>query len=133
MNRQQIYDEIKEMLGQVPTFFKSIPDSSLESEWRLMRQIQFEDGPIPVKYRQLIGIGVAAVNKCRYCALFHTEVARLFGATDQEIEDAVHTAKSSAGWSAYINGMQTDFEQFRDEVESIAKYVRSAKGKAVHA
>jgi AhpD family alkylhydroperoxidase len=122
MSRQKVYDEIKEMFGIVPTFMKSIPDSSLELEWQLMKQVQFEEGPIPNKYRELIGVGVAAAMKCHYCAVFHTEGARLNGATDAEIEDAVHFAKSSAGWSTYVNGMQIDFEQFKKEVAQMVAF-----------
>lgn len=125
MNRQQVYDQIKEMFGLVPGFFKAIPDSSLEMEWNLFKRVQFDEGPIPNKYRELMGLAIAAVTKCRYCAFFHSETARLNGATDAEIEDAVHFAKSSAGWSAYINGLQTDFEQFKDEVLQICEHVRS--------
>lgn len=125
MSRQKIYSEIKEMFGLVPTFIKSIPDSSLEAEWQLMKQVQFEEGPIPNKYRELIGVAVAAATKCRYCSVFHTEAARLNGATDAEIEDAVHFAKSSAGWSTYINGMQVDYEQFKREIAQMCEFVRS--------
>ena len=126
MSRQEVYYEIKKMFGIVPTFFKSIPDSSLELEWQLMKTIQFDESPIPAKYRELIGLGIAAVSKCRYCAVFHTEAAKLHGATDAEIEDAVHFAKSSAGWSAYLNGMQIDFDQFKDEVHQMVEFARSA-------
>jgi AhpD family alkylhydroperoxidase len=127
MNRKQIYAEIEEMLGLVPTFFKSVPDSSLELEWQLMKRVQMEDGPIPNKYRELIGVGIAASTKCRYCIFFHTEMARLNGATDAEIEDAVHFAKSSAGWSAWLNGLQFDYEQFQTEIRKIAQHVRAAQ------
>ena len=90
MSRQEIYREITEMFGLVPEFIQKIPDNSLEYEWNLMKQVQFVEGPIPNKYRELIGLGIAAVSKCRYCALFHTEVAKLNGATDAEIKkDAV--------------------------------------------
>ncbi len=125
MNRQQVYDDIKEMFGVVPGFLKAIPDSSLEMEWNLFKRVQFDEGPIPNKYRELMGLAIAAVTKCRYCAFFHTEAAKLNGATDAEIEDAVHFAKSSAGWSAYINGLQTEFEQFKDEVLQICEHIRS--------
>ncbi len=124
MNRQQIYDEIKELFGIVPTFFKSLPDNSLEAEWRLFRITQIDESAIPNKYKELIGLGIAAATKCRYCAYYHTEAARLNGATEAEIEDAVHYAKASAGWSAYINGLQVDYEQFKDEIQQMAKYVR---------
>ena len=80
-----------------PSFFKLVPDSSLRLEWDLFKRVQFEEGPIPNKYRELIGVAISAVTKRRYCAVYHTEVAKLNGATDAEIEDAVHYAKSSAG------------------------------------
>lgn len=125
MTRKEVFNEIEEMFGLVPSFFKAIPDSSLEMEWNLMKQIQFEEGPIPNKYRELMGIGIAASTKCRYCAFFHTEMAKLYGATKEEIEDAVHYAKSSAGWSTYINGLQLDYEEFKDEILQACEHVRS--------
>ena len=103
MTREDVYKEIEGMFGLVPSFFKEVPDSSLELEWKLFKRVQFDPGPIPNKYRELIGVAISAITKCRYCSVYHTEVARLNGATDAEIEDAVHYAKSSAGWSAYIN------------------------------
>lgn len=125
MNREEIYKEIEQMFGLVPSMFKAVPDSSLELEWKLFKRVQFDEGPIPNKYRELIGAAIAAVSKCRYCALYHTEVARLYGATDAEIEDAVHYAKSSAGWSTYINGIQLDYDQFQEEVRRACEHVRA--------
>jgi AhpD family alkylhydroperoxidase len=125
MNREEIYKEIGQMFGLVPSMFKAVPDSSLELEWKLFKRVQFDEGPIPNKYRELIGVAIAAVSKCRYCALYHTEVARLYGATDAEIEDAVHYAKSSAGWSTYINGLQLDFDQFQEEIRRACEHVRA--------
>jgi len=125
MTRQEVYNQITEMFGLVPSFFKELPDSTLELEWQLMKRSQFDEGPIPNKYRELIGVAISAITKCKYCAFFHTEIAKLNGATDQEIEDAVHYAKSSAGWSTYINGMQTDFEQFKKEILQACEHVRS--------
>jgi AhpD family alkylhydroperoxidase len=125
MNREKIYKEIEEMFGLVPSMFKSVPDSSLELEWRLFKTVQFEEGAISNKYRELIGVALSAISKCRFCAFYHTELAKLNGATDAEIEDAVHYAKSSAGWSTYINGLQIDYEKFKDEVSRACEHVRS--------
>jgi len=125
MDREGIYREIEEVLGLVPTFLKAVPDSELELEWHLMKRVQMDEGPIPNKYRELIGLGIAATTKCRHSTLYHTEMARLNGATDAEIEDAVHFAKSSAGWSAYLNGLQFDFEQFRKEILEITEIARA--------
>jgi AhpD family alkylhydroperoxidase len=127
MNREEIYKEMEHTLGLVPSFFKAIPDSTLELEWELFKKVQLDESPIPNKYRELIGLAIAGVTKCHYCAFFHTEAAKLFGASEEEIEDALHYAKSSAGWSTYVNGLQLDFEQFKDEVLRICEHVRSAQ------
>ncbi len=126
-SRDQIYNEVKETFGLVPSFLKTIPESTLEHEWELFKKIQIEAGAIPNKYRELIGLGLSAVSKCRYCTLFHTEMAKLFGATDREIEEAVHYAKSSAGWSAYLNGMQVDYDEFKDELRRAGEHVKGMK------
>jgi len=125
MTRMEVYREIEETLGLVPSFMKALPDDVLEHEWKIFRSIQLDEGKVPNKYRELIGIGIAAVSKCRYCTLYHTEAAKLFGATDEEINEALRFAKSSAGWSAYINGLQLDYEEFKDELRRIGNYVTS--------
>lgn len=124
MSREKIYKEIEEMFGVVPMMFKILPDSSLELEWKLYKQVQFEKGAIPNKYRELIGLAVSAVTKCKYCIFYHTELAKLFGATNEEIEDALHYAKSSVGWSTYISGHQLDFEKFKSEITHACDHVR---------
>ncbi len=129
MTREEIYDEIREMFGDVPTFLQKLPDSSLELEWHLMKRVQFDEGPIPNKYRELIGIGLSAARGCPYCVYFHTEAAKLNGATPEEIEDAIHFAKSSVGWSTYLHGLQIPVEEFRKEVDRIVDYVRKQQKK----
>ncbi len=124
MTRKEVFMEIEQTLGKVPSFFKLVPDRSLEIEWKLFKTLQLEESPIPNKYRELIGVAISAVTKCKYCSFFHTEVAKLFGASDAEIEDAVHYAKSSAGWSAYLNGMQVDYDDFKKELFESIEYIK---------
>jgi len=122
MSRDMVYKDIEEMFGFVPTFLKSLPDATLELEWELWKKIEDSESAIPNKYKELIGVAVSAATKCQYCSLFHTEMAKLNGATDAEVEDAVHLAKNSAGWSAYLNGMQVDYATFKDEVKRAVEY-----------
>jgi AhpD family alkylhydroperoxidase len=89
-----------------------------------VKAVQVEDGRIPQKYRELIGLGIAAVATCRYCAFYHTALTKPFGATDDEIEAAVHYARSSDGRSAYLNGLQVDYDTFRQEAEQACDHVR---------
>ena len=122
--RAEIYTDMEAALGLVPSFMKSIPDATLGLEWELMKRVQMAPGPIPNKYRELIGVAVAAATKCEYCVYFHTEFARLNGATEAEIEDALHYTKSTTGWSTYINGSQVDLDLFKTEVNAIVEYVQ---------
>jgi AhpD family alkylhydroperoxidase len=124
MNRQQVYRDIEETLGIVPEFLKELPDSTLELEWGLMKQSEMAPGAIPNKYRELIGLAVAAATRCKYCTLFHTEMAKLNGATDAEIEDAVHFAKETMGWSTYLNGLQIDYDEFKREISKAVDHAR---------
>ena len=125
MTREEIYKEIEQIFGLVPSMFKAVPDSSLELEWKLFKRVSMDEGPIPNKYRELIGVAISGITKCKYCAFYHTELAKLYGATESEIEDALHFAKSSAGWSTYINGLQLDYDTFKAEILHACDHVRS--------
>ena len=126
MNYQQAINEIKESFGFVPSFFKLIPDDYLASEWDLQKRLTLEETLIPNKYKELIGLGIAAATRCRYCTYYHTEIAKLFGATEEEIEETMHVAKQVGGWSTYINGMQLDYEEFKQEIDRAVEHVKSA-------
>ncbi len=129
MNREEIYGEMKDVLGEVPSMFRTIPDSSLDLEWELLKRVYLDEGPIPNKYRELIGIAISGIMRCRYCAVHHTEFAKALGATDEEIEDALQVAKASAGWSVYINGRQLDFEEFQKDEHRMAEHVKGQMAK----
>ncbi len=126
MSREEIFTEIKEALGQVPTFFQEIPEVSLESEWYLFkRAVLTEESAIPPKYRELIGIAVAAVRQCWYCTNFHSGVAGLHGASKEEVQEAVMLAKFGAGWSTYFNGVNYDRDLFLKELQEVGSYISS--------
>lgn len=124
-SRTEVESEMKEMLGLVPAFFKSIPDQYIDHEWELFKNIELGETLIPNKYKELMGIALHSETKCRYCTLFHTEAAKLFGATDEEIQEAVHFAKMSTGWSVYLNGMQVDYDMFATELERMGNHIKN--------
>lgn len=126
--RNEVENEIEETMGLVPSFFDQIPDEHLGAEWKLFRDLEFGETNIPNKYKELIGIAVHAETKCRYCTLFHTEAAKLFGATDEEIQEAVHYAKYTVGWSAYLNGMRQDYDEFARELDQVKQHMAEHAG-----
>ena len=126
MEHQQAINEIEESFGFVPSFFKLLPDEYLASEWDLQKRLTLEENHIPNKYKELIGLAIAATTRCKYCTYYHTEAAKLFGATEEEIEEAMHLTKQVIGMSTYINGMQLDYDQFVQEIDQIVEHVKSA-------
>ncbi len=128
MSREEIYREIEEHFGLVPSVFKQIPDSYLEHEWGLLKALELEEGPIPSKYRKLIGIAVAAAIRSADSAHCRIETAKLEGATDEEIGHALHLAKSIVGWSTYFSGVQVDAEKAKEEQRRVFEFMRSKRG-----
>lgn len=123
--REKIREEIRQAFGLVPSWVDEMPDSALGGFWSMMRDFQLGETAIPNKYKELIGLGVSGATRCRYCALFHTEAAKLFGATDEEVAEAAMMAAHTMGASTFLNSMQTDYDTFRRETLSAVEYVRT--------
>jgi AhpD family alkylhydroperoxidase len=120
-----VRSEMKELFGQVPSWVAEMPDVTLGGFWTLMRDFQLGETAIPNKYKELIGLAVSGATRCRYCALFHTEAARLFGASDQEIAEASMMAGFTMMASTFLNAQQVDYDAFRKETLEIVQYVRA--------
>jgi AhpD family alkylhydroperoxidase len=121
----RIREEIKQAFGKVPSWVEEVPSAALEGFWSTMRDFQLGETVIPNKYKELIGLGVSGATRCRYCALFHTEAARLFGASDAEIAEAAMMAAHTMSASTFLNSMQTDYDTFRRETLDAVAWVRS--------
>ena len=104
MTTEEVHRDIEATLGLVPQFMKDVPDYLIESEWASFKNLQLSDQTaIPNKYKELIGLAVSGATRCRYCVYFHTEAARLFGASEDEIVETALIAKNTMGWSTYLN------------------------------
>jgi AhpD family alkylhydroperoxidase len=123
--RAAVEADIQQTLGLVPGFMKMLPDYLIASEWESFKTFQLGETAIPNKYKELIGLAVSGATRCRYCAYYHAEAARLFGATEEEIVEASIMAKSTMGWSTYLNSLQIDYETFTAELDAIVSYVKA--------
>ncbi len=61
-------------------------------------------GAIPVKYKELIALGVAFTTQCPYCIEIHAGNARGAGATEQEIAEVVLVAAALRAGGAITHG-----------------------------
>lgn len=125
INKAEIYRDIEATFGSVPTWVRQLPDQALNGFWSLERDFYLAETKIPSKYKELIGIGVSGATRCRYCVLFHTEAARLQGATDEEIAEASAMAGVTMMASTFLNAQGTDYEVFRKETLDIVSFVRN--------
>ena len=113
--------DIKKTMGVVLDQFKKIPHDVVPHEWALMKEYSFSETKIPAKYKELMGLAVAATIKCPYCIYFHTRAAKMNGATDDEIAETAFLARFTTGWSEMIHATSIDLEDFKkqfDEVEA---------------
>jgi AhpD family alkylhydroperoxidase len=124
-NKAQIHREVEQMLGRVPEWMKQMPDVALPGFWAQFRDFYLSQTRIPNKYKELIGLGVSGATRCKYCALFHTEAARVFGATDEEIAEASAMASFTMQTSTFLNAQQIDYERFKKETLDILQYVKA--------
>ena len=122
--RQEIYKEITEALGLVPEWIAQMPDGAAQGFWTMARDFWLKDTKIPNKYKELIGVAVSGATRCKYCALFHTEAARLFGANNDEIAEASAMGALSMMGSTFINAQQIDYDKFRQETRDIIAHVK---------
>jgi AhpD family alkylhydroperoxidase len=123
VKKEDFYPEVEAAFGRVPEWFRQMP-SSAGGFWELQRDLELGETKIPNKYKELIGLAVSGATRCRYCALFHTEAARLFGATDEEIAEASMMGAFTMLASTFINAQQIDHDQFREETLAIVSYVK---------
>jgi AhpD family alkylhydroperoxidase len=122
--RTQVHHEITDSFGRVPDWTKQVPDPALVAVWQMFRDFYLADTTIPPKYKELIGLAVSGATRCRYSTLFHTERARLYGATDQEIGEAAMLAGVTMMASTFLNGQQVDYIMFKKETQEIVAWVR---------
>ncbi len=125
------YKDIQNTLGLVPTFMKAFPEDGIAGAWDEFKSLQLNPKTaLSMKQKELIGLAVAAQIPCRYCVYFHTNVGtKLGGATDAEVKEAIAMAAITRHWSTYLNGMQIDLGEFKQELANVVSYFKAGKSK----
>jgi AhpD family alkylhydroperoxidase len=119
---QATYKDIEQTLGAVPSFFKLFPEAGIPGAWAEFKSVQLNPKTkLDGKTKELLGLAIAAQIPCHYCIYFHTAAAKLNGATEQEIREAVAMAAIVRHWSTVLNGMQVDYDGFKRETDAVLK------------
>src|SRR4051812_38978912 len=74
--------------------------------------VQFDEavmkhGDIPLRYKELIAVGVALTTQCPYCIEIHTKKARKAGATEQDLAETTLIAAALRAGGAMTHGTHT--------------------------
>lgn len=125
MSRSETEQDIIQTLGQVPDFFKEMPDDTLSREWEEWKSFQMEDSALTAREKHLIGLGVAAATHCPYCTYFHRAAASMMGASDAQLEEASRFASDTAKYSTYLHGLQVPIEEFKKQADEMGEYLAS--------
>ena len=128
MNIDTLHKEVEQTLGCVPEWISQMPDGGADGFWTMARDFWLAETRIPNKYKELIGLAVSSATRCHYCTLFHTEAAKMFGATDEEIAEASMMSSLTMLGSTFVNGQQLDYDQFKTETLGIIEYVKGHAG-----
>ena len=115
--------EITETFGTFLSMFDAFPEYALPGAWQAFKELTGPQGSIDPKNRELIGLAVASQIPCSYCVYFHTVSAKAYGATDEELKEAVAFAGSIRNWSTVIHGNQIELDDFKKEFDEMMKYM----------
>ena len=115
--------EMKKALGTVPIMMKVLPSHLRAGAWEWFKATQ-SPGAMPAKYSELVALGVASQIPCDYCVYAHTTMAKMLGATDAEIKEAVASAANTRHWSTILNGANVSLEEFKKEWDGILTHMK---------
>ena len=123
--------EATQMLnGYVPEFIREFPAEARAGAWKSFRDVQLSPSTtLTGKQKELVGLAVASQVPCKFCIIAHTEFAKLNGATDAEIKEAIGMASLTRELSTYVNGQQADEAQFRKDIDKLVKGAKAAAKK----
>ena len=116
--------DIQKTFGFVPSYIEQFPAAGLAGAWEEQKALEFGETTIPGKYKSLISLAVASQVPCDYCIYADTAGARLGGATDGELREAIAMAALTRHWSTILNGSLLSEDEFRKEWSQMMKYAQ---------
>ncbi len=126
---EDILKDIEETLGIVPGYMKALPEDVLIHDWGLYKKYYLGETKIPAKYKEMIGLAIAANIKCPYCQYDHLEAAKMEGTTEEELSELYYLASFTSRWSAMLHAQNYNYEAFKKESEKIKKHLEKKSSK----
>ncbi len=100
-----VYDKLFTERGVVPNMFKAVANTpELALGFAALLKPLMGDGALPAFYKELVATRVSALNECEYCVSSHRYLAKLRGASHEQIqafdhyEDGPFSEREKAGF-----------------------------------
>ena len=90
--------KLKKLGGLAPEAFKAFV---------AFDEAAFQEGAIPLKYKELMAVAVALTTQCPYCIEVHTKKAKKAGASEQELAETTLVAAALRAGGAVTHGTHT--------------------------
>lgn len=87
--------KITEMRNELRVMNKTIPEAT--AGFGVLSKAVKENGPLDVKQKEFIALGMAVVLRCEPCIMFHVEALMKAGGTREELGDVLAMAIQMGG------------------------------------
>lgn len=121
--------DAQSVYGFTPNFLSSYHKPALSGAWKGLRDFHMSaNTALPMKVKSLIGLAVGSQMPCNYCVYIDGEMAKLNGATAEELKEAVLMSAAVRQWSTFLNGINMDEAKFRREVDQMVAIAKKKMG-----
>ncbi len=106
---KEVYEDIQKAFGMVPNFFKAqaaVDPNWLELNWLREKQIMIADSALDRKSKEIIALVVSMVNGCEYCSLAHENMARMVGASKDEINEVKKVVELFSSFNSIADSLK---------------------------
>ena len=91
--------------------------------WPLFKKYQLGESVIPQKYREMMMLAAAAAVKYPYCQTYHKEVSKMWGASNEELNELSAVVALTSFWSNVLHTQNYDYDTFVKELKQMGEYM----------
>ncbi|HKJ46362.1 MAG TPA: carboxymuconolactone decarboxylase family protein [Balneolales bacterium] len=103
------YEDLLGANGGAKRWFETNAEE-MGTQWKTFHDALYEDSALDRKTKELVAIAVAELRRCRHCTTGHIKAAKKFGATENEIAEAIMVAALIAS-GTQLAWMKEDYER----------------------
>lgn len=125
MTHDEVLKDIEETFGEISVAWRYVPEPYLEPLWTIWKNMYTKETVIPNKYKELITLAVLSAIGDDVGPIYYRESAKLYGATDEEIQEVTMIARIAVSWLPYFRANIIDKDQYKRDIEGIKQHIKT--------